>query len=507
MQDEPATPSLTHRTVGALFWMFLGTGAQAVLHVVVLIVLARLVTPTEFGLVGAALIVVNFSLTFSEMGLGAAIVQREQLEERHVRTGFTLSLLLGLLLGGLVFAFASSIAAFFRMENLTPALRVLSVALPVRGASLVAESLVQRGLRFRELALARVCSHAIGYGAVGLSMAFLDYGVWALVTAHLVQTTVLAALFLARERHPKRLQIDPGASRELFYFGGGLTAASLANTMANQGDRLVVGRWLGAAALGLYERAHQFMSLPAVLFGKVFSQVLFPAMARVQSDSVRLARAFRRSVVAIGLLALPSMAFTMIIAPELVSVTLGHDWDAVILPFQILVPGMLFGTVNKMSDSVARATGAVYRRAWRQGVFAALVLTASWVGQHWGLAGAAAGMIFALATNFALMSHLSLVLVRMSRRRFATAYLPGLFLATITFLVTYGIASISRGADAPAIVVLALCAIGALASVWATARWMPTLALTEDGLWLARTVSERLPPKWAGLVPLEAKTR
>src|SRR6266545_767041 len=116
--------SITNRTIRGIFWVFLGTVMQALIQVLALVVLSRLVLPKEFGLANAALIVIGFSSLFSQIGIGPAIVQRQNLEERHIRTGFTISLVLGLILMILTILFSSAIASVMRMDDLTPILQV-----------------------------------------------------------------------------------------------------------------------------------------------------------------------------------------------------------------------------------------------------------------------------------------------------------------------------------------------------------------------------------------------
>src|SRR5204862_423933 len=180
-----------------------------------------------------------------------------------------------------------------------------------------------------------------------------------------------AALILVVTRPPAlRLLPDRAALGELMYYGGGFTASKIANYFALQVDNLVVGRWLGAAALGFYGRAYELMAGPPHLLGDAVDRVLFPAMASIQTDTRRLADAYRRGVALMGLIMLPASLVLFIVAPELILAMLGPRWTAVVTPFQILALGMFLRTSYRISDVTARATAAVYHRAWRQLVYA-----------------------------------------------------------------------------------------------------------------------------------------
>lgn len=480
--------SLTHQTVVGLLWTLYGKGAYAVLQLVVVGVLARFVSPADFGVVGAALIVIGVSTMFSRLGLGPALVQRPELEQRHIDTAFTASVALGLGLGGLVLLAAPLAADFFRIPSVAPVLRALSVVFPLQGLAAVAGSLLLRELRFRYMANVDVISYGLGYGVVGIGSALLGLGVWALVlgqiTHNVIKTTILVL------GHPPRLRSpgDRAAFRELMYFGGGFTLAKVANQLAQQGDYLVVGRFLGPAPLGYYGRAYNLMSAPASGFGTILDSVLFPMMARVQTDEKRLATAYRRGVALIALIVLPASAALVLLAPETIHVVLGARWAPAIVPFEILAAGMLFRTSSKMADSLTRATGAVFRRAWRQVAYAVMVLGGAWMGQHWGIAGVAWGVLLALTVNFVLMAQLSLEEARMTWWRLWLAHLPAVLTTLATAPLVWALTAALRSWGAPPIVTLA-SGLALVAGCFLVLTLLaPTAFLGPDGRWMIDTL-------------------
>jgi O-antigen/teichoic acid export membrane protein len=470
-------------------------GIQAGLQVLVTSILAHLLAPADFGLVSAALVVVGFSAIFSQLGVGPAVVQRPDLETRHVRTGFTVSMLFSIALAGLLFLFAPGFASFFRLQDLTPIIRAMSLVFLCQGLSVVAESLLQRDLRFRWLAGVNVVAYAIGYGTVGIVLAFLRFGVWALVGAHLAQTIFRTIILLVAHPHPMRPLLERQAFKELMYFGGGFTAARVCNYIAGQGDNWVVSRWLGAASLGLYGRAYQLMAMPATLFGQVLDKVLFPSMSRVQSQPKRLSVAYGRGVALIALLVLPMSVMLFVLAPEFIYVLLGPKWVEVVVPFRIFAVGMLFRTSYKMSDSIARATGAVYRRAWRQGIYAFLVVGGAWIGQHWGLAGVAFGVLGAIAINFVLMAQLSLNLAAMTWRSYWAVHIPALALTAVLGVEVWALAMALRNWGFSPILVLMTSAAVMLATLLLLLRYMPGRFLGQDGMWMLQTLTAYIPKK------------
>ncbi|HLJ96379.1 MAG TPA: oligosaccharide flippase family protein [Gemmataceae bacterium] len=479
--------SMTNRTLSGLFWMSLATGANVVSLLLVLFVLARLLTPADFGLAAAALMVIGFSAIFAELGIGPAVVQRQELHTTHMRSAFTVVFGMGILFYGLSWLAAPVIAGLFGLDELTPILRVLSLVFPVQGLGIVAESLLQRELRFRCVAGLDTVAVVLGYGGVGISLALCGGAAWALIGAHLAQTCLRTILLLVVRPHPVWPLLDRRACRDLLGFGGGFTAGRFCNYLAGQGEHLVLGYCLGPVALGVYGRAYQLMAGPAVLFGNVLDRVLFPAMVHVQDQPQRLADAYRRGSALIALVILPVSAILVALAPEVIQVFLGSEWSAVIVPLQILGVGMLFRTSCKISDSLVRATGAVHRRTWRQTAYAAMVLIGAWIGQRYGVDGVALAVLGTLALNYFLMAHLSLRLAGMSWRTFAATHVPGLAVAaSVGMPVAVAAATLRAWGFAPQVVLFV--SLLAMLPSFIVAICMPRIFLGQDGLWMARKV-------------------
>ncbi|HKA60156.1 MAG TPA: lipopolysaccharide biosynthesis protein [Gemmatimonadales bacterium] len=480
-------PSLTHRTISGLLWTVAGKGAYGLLQLIVLAILARLITPAAFGVVSAALIVISLSAIVSQLGMGTALVQRPILEQRHIDTAFTASFLFDSTLGAIVWLTAPLAAKFFHNVGVEPVLRALAYTFPVLGLSTVAQSLMKRELRFRELANLDVASYGVGYGIVGVPLALKGYGVWALVAAQMVQTTVKTGILLWWRRPSIRMP-ERRAFDELMYFGTGFTVAKIANQLAAQGDYLVVGRFLGPQALGYYGRAYTLMSSPANGFGTVLDAVLFPVMAKVQTESFRLAAAFRRAIALLSLVFLPLSAAFILLAPEVVNVLLGPRWAPVVAPFQVLAAGMMFRSNAKIADALARATGAVYRRAWRQILYAALVVGGAWIGQHWGITAVAWAVLFAILVNWVTMTQLSLDDARMRWSEVFAASLPSVMVTVLAAVPGWLVISLLRHWEVPALLVIIGGSAVMLGTVAIAILRAPTRFLGAEGQWMVETM-------------------
>ena len=479
---------MAHTMLSGLFWTVLGTGARGMGQLLVLIVLARLLTVRDFGIVNAALVVLGVAVTISQFAVAPAMVQIPDLRMTHIRVAFTLSIVLGVALLGLTWWSADLLARFFRLAPLAAVLRTMSLCFPLQAAFTVAEFLLQRKMRFRLLATLDAVTYAVGYGMIGIGLAVLGYGYWAFVAAYCAQIVARAGFLLIIQPHPMIPLLERRALRELVRFGGGMLLAKLANYAAGQGDSAVVVRALGAEALGLYGRAIQLMVMPAMYIGDVLDRVLFPGMARFQDDPEQLGLAYGRAVALIALVALPVSAGLLILAPEIVRVLLGPKWTGITVPFQIFAAAMLFRTSYKISDATVRATGAVYQRASRQIIYALLVVAGAWAGTRWGLVGVAVGVSGAIVVNFLLMAHLTLSMANLSWAQFWRAHLPGAALALIAAVQLEAVSSLCRQWQAPPLLTLTIATAATLTTLPMLLHHAPQLFLGRDGTWILQLV-------------------
>lgn len=483
---------LGRRAIRGFLSMALGTGARAVLKVALLAVLGRLLTPADFGRVEAAGIIVWLSMIFAGLGVSAAIIQRDVLEPRHVMTAGTASIVLGAVIGAVVVALAPWFEQLLRVEGLAPMVRGLALVFPVAGASAVAESLLQRELRFGVIARGEIISYAVGYGAAGVPLALAGFGAWALVFAEITKTIVKAALFLHATPASRHVGFDATTFRELVRFGSGYTASGLTTYVASQGDNAVVARVLGTAALGYYGRAFELMVVPAQGLGMLLDKVLFPTMSVVQGKAELLRLAYQRGTALVALTVIPVAAMTVVLAPEVMTGVLGPGWEPAVLPLRILAIGMYFRVAYMVGHAVANSTGAVHQAAWRNATYAALIVAGALVGARWGLGGVAGGVLLAVSVNFVMVFGLAARITSMTATNFLALHVPALRLAALIGAESWTAAALLRRAGAGPILVLVVCGGLAAVTTLAVLRFAAR-ALGPEGEWIARTLHDRAP--------------
>ncbi|MBA3318657.1 MAG: lipopolysaccharide biosynthesis protein [Gemmatimonadales bacterium] len=487
-----APRGLTGRAIGGMFWTFSGTGVQVLVQLLAIMALGRLLTPAEFGLMGAATVIIACSQIVSHVGVGPAIIQRREMDLTHVRVAVTLSGVLGFLLGAMVWFGSPAIAAFYRMPELEPVLRAVSFLFPLDGLNTVAKSILTRELRFRLYIALDVAAYVLGYALVGVVLAWYGFGVWSLVAANLAQVGVRTVLMYAATRHSIRPSLDRRASRDLLSFGFGHSMAQLGTLLSQQGDNLVVGRWLGATALGVYGRAYSLMVMPASAFGRTVNRVLFPVMSQVQDERDRLANAYERALAIVAFVSLPLSVFLWVVAPEFIAVVLGPAWGGVVLPFRLFTIGLLFRMSSKISDACTKAAGEVKVRALIQLGYAAMVVVAAIIGQQWGVGGVAVAVSIAMGINWLSMAALSRSVTGLSWRRFARAHLPATLLAGVVGGAAGVVARWGRAADLGTIPLLIVVGLVGAGAMLAASKLRSQLFLGPHGLWAVGQAGELL---------------
>lgn len=488
----PEAGRLGRRAIDGFLSLSAGNAARAVLKIALLAILGRLLTPADFGLVEAAGIVVWFSLIFASLGVAAALIQRTPLEARHVATAATSSLVLGLVIAALMYAFAPAIEAALRVPRLTPMLRGLALVFPLAGLSAVAECLLQRRLRFGLIAGGELVSYALGYGVVGVTMAVLGFGAWALVGAEIAKTIVKSALYLRAEPDARRFGFDPRALRELLRFGSGYTASGIATYVATQGDNAVVARVLGGSALGFYGRAFELMLMPAQALGMVLDKLLFPTLALVQQQPDVLRLAYRRCTALVALLVLPLSTTVAALAPEIVAALLGAGWEPVAAPLRVLAAAMYFRVGYMVGHAVANSTGAVHQAARRNAIYAVLIVAGALVGSSWGLAGVAGGVLIAVVVNFVMVFRLAARITRLTAVEFLSIHAPAARIACVLGAEAWLVAALLRGTSAPPVTTLLAAGLIMGLTTLVALRVFPG-TLGPEGRWIAEALYERTP--------------
>lgn len=485
--------SLTGATLIGGGLLTLSAVAQALLQFVAVGVLARILMPADFGLVAAAMVIVELTQSVAQLGMRPAVVQRQFLSDEDIRIAFTLAIVISLAMATTMFLLSGPLAEIVATPGAKPMLQVLSVAFVIQSLGSVAEGIAARQRKFGLLAARRLGSYFIGYGLVGVGSALLGLGAWALVAAKLAEVTSAAILLTIGVRHPRRLLLRRETVRQLSGFGAGYSVAQILNTFANQADFAVVARLLGPASLGLYSRSYQIMRLPSLLLGNVVDDVAFASMSAVQDQRARLGRGLYRGLLLMNLTLYLAAAAVFILASEVIAIALGGKWQAAVPLLSLFALALPFRSTQRLASTVARATGANWGIAWRQGVYFLSVFGGAALGSRWGLQGVVSGVSLAIGLQTIMQLQLAASIAGLSLREVIDAHvrpLPALVLFAIPLTGTaIGLRLMHLP---PFLIVLVSGGVAATVLVLASAA-LPAVILGADGIELVEAIGKKLP--------------
>ena len=428
------------------------SGAELALRMVfrigLLAILARLLTPAEFGAFAAAMTVIELALPLSTLSLEHAMVQQPDAKPPSLAMAALTACVAALVIALLVYVGAPLVAWVYPGADVTLLVRRLALAIPLAALSALGLAVLRRRLAFSALSVIAFVSF-LASAVVMVSLAVNGHGVWSLVAGYFTELCTSAVLALATARPKFVMPRWSASTTSMLRFGAGQTTSSMLNYWALQGDYIVIGRALGASALGFYSRAYQLVSVLPTFFARFQSVVLFPTFSQHDTSTADFSRRLLAGVEALGALAAPACGLAAVLAPDLIALVLGPGWERVIRPFQILTLGIFFRSGHNVAASVIMARGQVAALSVCQGLYAAAVVGGALVSVRYaGIVGVALSTLLALAFFYLL---LFVVVLRNQRQvsavAFAAAHARGLLIgiATVSIAGAVFLASESFG--------------------------------------------------------------
>lgn len=389
--DTAASGSdLRRRTARGAMTSVAGQAANFALRIASMMILARLVTPEHFGLVGMVTVITGVITLFRDAGLPQATIQQATLSVEQISTLFWINLGIGAALAIITVMIAPFIASFYGDPRLLWITVALAGAFLFNGAAAQHKALLQRSMRFGTLMGLELVA-LVASLAAGIATALLGWGYWSLV----VMAVSLPAVLLVGAWNATRWVPGPprraGGVLSMLHYGGTITLNSVIVYIAYNADKVMVGRFWGAEALGVYGRAYQLVSIPTENLSTTISWVMFPALARVQSDPQRTRAYFLKSYAMFLALAMPITMACSLFASDVVRVLLGPQWTESVPIFQLLAPTILaFALINPMG-TLMQATGHAGRSMRVAFLIAPVVILGCAIGLPYGANGVALG--------------------------------------------------------------------------------------------------------------------
>lgn len=418
------------------FWAttdrFVSMGAQFLTN----LVLARILTPSDFGCIGMLAIFVVVSQTIIDGGFGSALIQKKEPTQTDYSTIFYWNIFFSLGLYLLLFGCAPVIASFYRMPLLESILKVLGIILVINALGVIQINRLRKQLSLKIIAIVNILSYFFS-ALVAIIMALNGYGVWSLVALQLLYSLLSVASFWVCTKWYPSFCFSMQSLKELFSFGGFLLFSNILQEVCKNLQGLIIGRRFSSVEMGLYAQAKKLGDVTSYTLPNVIVQVMFPVYSQLQSDILKLRNTLRRNVRFISWFTFPIMILLIIVAESLVMFLYGKQWVAAVPYFQLLCIGGLFVCLQNINYYAVAALGkSRVLFGWSFYKWGMLLLLLV-VGMHWGMYGILCGMIISELNIYMVNALLVSKYVHYSLLKQCMDLLPILILSVLVGIVIY----------------------------------------------------------------------
>jgi O-antigen/teichoic acid export membrane protein len=362
---------------------------------VVTILLARLLVPADYGLFAMASSVLTMLELLQEFGLGTAIIQRRDLTRAQINGVFWIVFGTSLALTTATMLAAGAIGGFYAEPQLAGVLRVLCLMFLLDSVGMVPYNLLSKALDLRRRSIAEVIG-SVAKTLVSLGLAYAGFGVWALVWGHLTRAVVLNGALLAFSGWWPGLQVTRKGMGGVLTFGLRIAGTHLVGSVSPALTALILGRFLGGAALGLYAMATSLSEAPHRISTALINQISFPVFSRLQGEPEELARYFLKISKYLALISLPAQVGLVLVASDLVPLLLSERWEAVTVPFQIMCLESAVIVVTLAASPLLTALGRANLLLGRSFLSVTIMASATLIGAWFGLVGVALARLVAM---------------------------------------------------------------------------------------------------------------
>lgn len=320
------------------------------------VILARILSPSDYGLIGMLTFFIALSNVFIESGFAKALIQNQNCKDVDFSTAFITNISISLIIYIILYISAPYIALFYEEPSLTLITRVMSINFVLGAFNIVHRAKLMAEVDFKSLAIINFGGTIIG-GGVGIAMAYMDYGVWALVSQTITSTIAMMFLFPFFTKWSPSLRFAKDSFNKLFNYGSKLLITGVVATIVNNLTTIFIGRFYKSEALGYYTRATQYSDLAAYTINDVFNTVTFPVLSSLQNDRDRLVQVYSRILFYTALFTFPLMVLFALFAKPIVVIMLTEKWLPCVPLLQILCIARMFTPISSINMNLLNAVG------------------------------------------------------------------------------------------------------------------------------------------------------
>ena len=347
---------LKSKAINGVFWNSINNFAGLGVQFIVGIILARILSPREFGLIGMLAIFIAISQTFIDSGFTSALIRKKDCTQKDYSTVFYFNLGIGILAYIILFISAGGISNFFNQPELEIILKVLGIGLVINALSIIQSTILTKEINFKTQTKVTIIA-SLGSGSIAITMAIYDYGIWSLVALTLGRYALNSMLLWGLSKWRPTLEFSKKSFNELFSFGGKLLLSSLIDTAYRNAYLVIIGKYFSAQELGFYTRADQFQKLPSQTIISIINRVSYPVLSNLQNDNPILKKSFRtilRSTMFIVFILLLGLA---VVAKPFVLTLVGDKWLPSVIYLQLLCFVGIIYPINILNLNILNVKG------------------------------------------------------------------------------------------------------------------------------------------------------
>lgn len=378
--------SLAKKAVTGTIWSAIDKFGVMALQFIIYVVLARVLSPADFGALNMIMIFIFVSMACVDGGFSSALVQKKHSTQTDYSTIFFWGMGIGLIFYLIIFAASGPIASFYNMPILKPLLQVIGITLIFSGMASTQTARLQKHLQFRELALVNVGTYILA-GTVAIIMAFNGFGVWSLVVMTMAQTIGKVLILYLVTRWLPSLIFSVKSFKRLFSFSGFLFLNTVMETISNNIQGIVIGKKFNATQLGYYSQASRLEYITGTSIPQIIAVVMYPIFSQFQDDKPKLRSIITLDHRVVSFIIYPLLTVLMIFAPNVISLIYGDKWLPAVPYYRILMCGAFFICLKNINSYAVAACGKskslFYASIYQWSVLAVLLL----VGSMYGMIG------------------------------------------------------------------------------------------------------------------------
>ncbi len=396
--NTDSSHDIQQATIRGIAWNVVSRTGRITIRFGIGIILARLLSPREFGLVAMVTVITNFANIFAELGFSAALIQKKDINPEHLSSVFWLNLGAGFFLMMLFMAGSPLVAIFYEEPVLIPLTMLISTNFLISALNIVQNTLLTKSLDFRTLSIVEISAVGIS-GTVAVIMAYTGFGVWSLAVQSVILSSVTAILLWKFSNWYPSFTFKWHAVQDLLGFSMNLFGTQLLNYWVRNIDYVLIGKFLGTNPLGVYNRAYDLMLFPLNNVSRVLSRVMFPSFSIIQEDKKRVKNIFLKVTRTIALVTFPLMLGLFVTVDVFVITLYGTKWVEMIPILRILCLVGLMQSIGTLNGNLYLSQGRADLQFRVSLVVKIIGITGIVIGLKWGIIGVAIGYAITSVIN------------------------------------------------------------------------------------------------------------